>query len=56
MSNARMEKREAVYFEAVRERQELKEELRDASLSVWRRDAALARAGIEVMKQLHPRE
>ena len=48
LSSARWERRDAVYFAAVRERQQLKESLRDKELAEWRASRALTLANDEL--------
>ena len=48
LSSARWERRDAVYFAAVRERQQLKESLRDKELAEWRASRALTLANAEL--------
>ena len=48
LSSARWERRDAVYFAAVRERQQLKESLRDEELAEWRASRALTLANDEL--------
>ena len=48
MSTARWDRRDAVYMEAVRERQNLRQELRDRELSGERTSRALTLANVEV--------
>lgn len=48
LASARWERRDAVYFAAVRERQQLKESLRDKELAEWRSSRALTLANAEL--------
>ena len=48
LASARWERRDAVYFAAVRERQQLKESLRDKELAEWRASRALTLANAEL--------